>query len=156
MNTKKMKQLSAVPVSESSKVYRALKAWLETYNGKPAEHIDFEYLPEDGGLMFTVIQGALKIKQYILGGYMAQCQFQIMYRVICETNDDRMKADEVLNSYGEWCEKNTATLQIPAPEGMKTKRKKCLRNTESALIDRTNNSVEIHAIVLTLTYEVNY
>ncbi len=150
---KQMKKLSAVPVSESSKVYRAVKAWLDTYEDKPAARIDFEYLPEDGGLMFSIMQGALKTKQYVLGGYMAQCQFQIMYRVICETNDDRMKADEVLNSYGEWCEENTATLELPAPSGMQIKRKKCVRSAESATIDRQGD-VEIHVIPLILTYEV--
>ena len=152
---KEMKKLSAVPVSESSKVYRAIKEWLDTYSDKPADRMDYEYLPEDGGLTFTINnQGVLKTREYILGGYEAQCQFNIVYRVICATNDERMKADEVLNSYGEWCEQNVATLAIPQPEGSVAKPLKCMRSTESALMARENN-VEIHSISLILTYEVN-
>ena len=65
-----------------------------------------------------------------------------------------MKADEVLNSYGEWCEANLATLQIPAPDGKTARPIKCLPNNVSAIIARENN-IEIHAISITLTYEVN-
>lgn len=149
------KKLSAVPVSEASKVYRAIKQWLDTYTGSPAERMNYEYLPEDGGLTLTIDNaGAMKTREYILGGYEAQCRFQIVYRVICSTNDERMKADEVLNSYGDWCEKNLATLQIPAAEGKTARPIKCLPNNVSAILARENN-IEIHSISITLTYEVN-
>lgn len=152
---KQMKKLSAVPVSESSKVYRSIKEWLDTYPNKPAERMDYEFLPEDGGLTFAISnQGVLKTHEYILGGYEAQCQFSILYRVACATNDDRMKADEILNSYGEWCEQNIATLVIAAPPESTARPIKCMRNTESALLAR-EMGIEVHSIALILNYEVN-
>ena len=117
--------------------------------------MDYEFLPEGGVLTFAISnQGVLKTREYILGGYEAQCQFNIMYRVVCATNDERMKADEVLNSYGEWCEQNTATLVIAAPENSTARPIRCNRSTESAMIARDNN-VEIHSILMILQYEVN-
>ena len=152
---KQMKKLGTVPVSESSKVYRSIKEWLDTYEDKPADRMDYEFLPEGGGLTFAISnQGVLKTREYILGGYEAQCQFNIMYRVVCATNDERMKADEVLNSYGEWCEQNTATLVIAAPENSTARPIRCNRSTESAMIARDDN-VEIHSISMILQYEVN-
>lgn len=148
------KKLSAVPVSEASQVYRAIKKWLDTYSGSPAERMNYEYLPEDGGLTLVIDnQGARKTREYILGGYEAQCKIQIVYRVVCSNNDDRMKADEVLNSYGEWCERNIATLMIPAQDGKKAHPTKCTQDNESAIIARDNN-IEIHSVSLTLMYEV--
>ena len=64
-----------------------------------------------------------------------------------------MKADEVLNSYGEWCERNIATLVIPAQDGKKAHPTKCTQDNESAIIGRENN-IEVHSVSLTLTYEV--
>ena len=141
-----------VSVSESSQLYRAMRTWLNTNTNKPCTRVDFEYLPENGGVALTIIQGAYKTKQYITGGYQAQCQFKLVYRTICSCMEDRIVADEVLNTFGEWCESNLATLAMPATN---MKALKVRRDSESVILSRYDGDVEDHHILMTLIYEVN-
>lgn len=73
-------------------------------------NITFEDLPEnDVGITMSTRQTAYYEKQYIDGGYLANYQFDIIYRVLPTDDDDRLDAVEVLDAIGEWCEENKPT-----------------------------------------------
>lgn len=143
--------LDLVNVAETEKVKRAIRTWLNTNTDKPCAKVNFEFLPEDSGVALSIIQGAFVVKRYICGGYMAQVQFKLVFRTTCETADERLRADEVLDTFGDWCERNLATLQLP-DSNMKAKRIR--RDTTSTILARYEGNVEDHHILLTLQYEV--
>lgn len=136
---------------EQDRISRHLLAWLNRFPGKPVQSVNYEFLRDgEPGLALSTIQAAYKIRNYILGGYQAQYQFKLIYRVQPETtNDARLKADEVLNAYGDWA----TSEQVPElGEGIR-----CLRieaNTRSSLFARYENGDEDHQILMNMIYEV--
>lgn len=93
-----------LPWDETESAQRGLLKWLNTYPDLPTS-ISFENLPaDDVGLCVTTIQTAHKLKQYIVGGYLAQYQFNLIYRLQPSTDDDQLSAVELLNRIGAWAE----------------------------------------------------
>ena len=88
---------------------RKLLAWLNTFPDKPVDLIRFEFLPADTAAMaLSTIQAAYIVKKYILGGYQAEYQFKAIYRMKPgNSNDKRLKADELLNALGDWATSET-------------------------------------------------
>ena len=71
-----------VPAAEEDQVTRKLLAWLNTFPNKPVDLIRFEFLPADAESMsLSTIQSAYIVKRYILGGYLAEYQFKVIYRL---------------------------------------------------------------------------
>lgn len=138
-----------VSAAEQSAISRAVLTWLNSYEEKPYKKVDFEYLGKTAGLCVSVVQAAYKTRQYINGGYQAQYQFQIVYRLIANNVDDRLDADAALDAMGEWAEKNPPEV----PEGINSWKVK--RNTGAAVMARYDNNAEDHSIQLTIIYEVN-
>ena len=137
-----------VSAAEQSAVTRAVIAWFNGYTDLPLSKVDYEYLGKTSGLCIAVVQAAYKIKQYINGGYQAQFQFQIVYRLIADDVDSRIDADEALNEMGEWAENN-----VPSPpDGISNWKIK--RDTASACMARYDNNAEDHSISMTINYEV--
>ena len=93
-----------VSAEEQAQVSRLLLVWLNQFPDKPVNKINFEYLEEDVGMAMSVVQGVYKTRQFIDGSYEAQYQFQVINRVIPASNDERLKADEVLDMLGAWAE----------------------------------------------------
>lgn len=138
-----------VSATEQNEISRAVLIWLNSYEEKPKK-VDFEYLGKTSGLCLSVVQAAFKTRQYVLGGYQAQFQFQVVYRLIADDVNKRLKADEDLNKMGEWMETNIASLSLPA--GIVNERIR--RDMAAALMARYDNTAEDHSISMTLTYEV--
>lgn len=134
---------------ESEQIARAVRAWLNLYPYKPVSKLDVEYLGETTGLTISTVQAAYKTRRYITGGYQAQYQFALLYRIVPATTNERLEADEVLNNYAEWAEGT-----VPAfPANCRFQR--CTRNTNAALLGRDADGSEVHQILFTLLYEVN-
>ena len=142
------KPLVLVTAEEQKKISRAVLEWLNAYEDKPVKRIDFEYLTKTSGMCISTVQAAFKTRQFINGGYQAQFQFQIVYRLIASTNDERLDADELLNAFGEWCEKYPPDLTDDI------NRWKVRRDTGASVMARYDNGAEDHTIQLTLFYEV--
>ena len=138
-----------VSAEENAAISRAVLAWLNSYEEKPWNKIDFEYLGKSSGCCVSVVQAAYKTRQYITGGYQAQYQFQIVSRLIADNVNLRLKADEDLNTIGAWAEVDDG-LTLPAGCIIR----KVKRDTASALMARYDNNSEDHSISMTLTYEV--
>lgn len=134
--------------AEQKYIERSVREWLDTYPDKPVIQIDYEYLNDISGMTLSTAKSAVKVSQYITGGYKAQYQFNILYRTIAENTDERLKIDEALNAFGEWCENNPLTLGT----GMVVN--KVERTTNAGIAARFDDGVEDHQISLTLTYEV--
>ena len=140
-----------VSAAEEDQVSRKLLAWLNTFPSKPVDLIRFEFLPADTEAMaLSTIQAAYITKKYILGGYQAEYQFKLIYRVKPgNSNDKRLKADELLNELGDWA------ASAPRPDiGVGRKVIRVEPTTRSSMFATYENGDEDHQILMKLTYEV--
>lgn len=143
------KPLNMVSADETQSVSRALFRWLNTWPDKPVA-INYEYLPPDGeGMALSTIQGAFKLKEYIRGGYIGQYQFRLMYRVQPgNSNNNRLSADEILDSLGTWALKNRPLPDLgPGRRAMKIK-----INSLSSVFANYPDGSEDHQILMTMDY----
>lgn len=141
----------AVSAAEEYQVSRKLLVWLNTYPEKPVDLIRFEFLPADTTAMaISTIQAAYILKKYILGGYKAEYQFKLIYRIKPgNSNDKRLKADELLDALGDW----TIGQRPDIGEGKTVVSVE--PTTRSSLFAVYENGDEDHQILMKLTYEVN-
>lgn len=144
--------LSMVASTEQDQISRLLLVWLNQFPDKPVNRINYEFLDAGKpGMALSTIQGAYKTKRYILGGYEAQYQFKVIYRIQPGNSDDnRLKADELLNRLGDW-----ASNQRDMPVlGAGIRGLRIEANTRSSMFARYENGDEDHQILMTMTYEV--
>lgn len=99
----------------------------------------------------STIQAAYKTKRYIDGGYRAQYQFRVIYRVAPGSNDERLTAEEITNAIGAWAEANAKNLSL----GKKITVLHIARDTVAALYARYEGGIEDYQILMNLEYEVN-
>lgn len=142
-----------VPAAEEDQVSRKLLVWLNTYPNLPdgVDIIRFEFLPADTSAMaVSTIQAAYIVKRYILGGYQAEYQFKLIYRLKPgNSNDKRLKADELLNAIGDWASGQKPNIG-------ENKRVISLDpTTRSSLFAMYENGDEDHQILMKMNYEVN-
>ena len=136
-----------VSASQNAAIERAVLSWINDCPLKPRK-VEYSFLGKTSGIAIGTIQSAYKIARYILGGYRGQYQFEIRYRLIAENADERIFADELLNSIAEWMEQN-----IPdPPDGVSWW--KINRNTGAAPETAYDNGAEDHTIQLTIIFEV--
>ena len=141
----------AVSAAEEYQVSRKLLVWLNTYPEKPVDLIRFEFLPADTTAMaMSTIQAAYILQKYILGGYKTEYQFKLIYRIKPgNSNDKRLKADELLDALGDW----TIGQRPDIGEGKTVVSVE--PTTRSSLFAVYENGDEDHQILMKLTYEVN-
>lgn len=143
---------SLISVQEQDQVARALLAWLNQYPEKPVRRIEFECLPADkSGMALSTITAGYKLAEYITGGYDAQYQFSILYRVLPETSGDRLDAAERLGRLGRWAEQRA---DLP-PLGAGKVATKVERSSPAALAARYEDDSEDYQILMQLLYEVS-
>lgn len=136
---------------EEDQVSRKLLVWLNTFPEKPVDLIRFEFLPADTEAMaMSTIQAAYIVRKYILGGYQAEYQFKLIYRVKPGSSmDKRLKADETLNALGDW-------VSGKRPDIGEGKRVISIKpTTRSSMFAVYENGDEDHQILMKLNYEVN-
>ena len=101
-------------------------------------------------MAMSTIQAAYILKKYILGGYKAEYQFKLIYRIKPgNSNDKRLKADELLDALGDW----TIGQRPDIGEGKTVVSVE--PTTRSSLFAVYENGDEDHQILMKLTYEVN-
>ena len=123
--------------------------WLNTFPQKPVDLIRFEFLPADSAAMaMSTIQAAYIVKKYILGGYQAEYQFKVIYRIKPgNSNDKRLKADELLNALGDWALTQTPDI------GTGRRVIRVEPTTRSSLFAMYDNGDEEHQILIKRNYE---
>lgn len=143
-----------VAQEEQDKISRNVLVWLNTYPDLPVgvDLIRYEELKDDTvGLMLSTIQGAYILQRYIIGGYKAEYQFKLVYRLNPGASmDKRLKADELLNRLGAWASDNKKNLQLG--DGIRVLNVE--PTTRSSLFAMYENGDEDHQILMNLTYEV--
>ena len=139
-----------IPAAEEDQISRKMLVWLNTFPQKPVDLIRFEFLPADSAAMaMSTIQAAYIVKKYILGGYQAEYQFKVIYRIKPgNSNDKRLKADELLNALGDW----TLTQTPDIGAGRRVIRVE--PTTRSSLFAMYDNGDEDHQILMKMNYEV--
>lgn len=144
------KQRTLAPVRDEQRISRAMMAWINSYPDLPVGIVNFEQLKADASSMaLSTIQGAYIVRRYLYGGYRGEYQFKIIYRIKPGvSNDARLKADELLDSIGDWAADNDPNL------GEDIRVMKLEATTRSSLFAIYENGDEDHQILMKLTYEV--
>lgn len=160
MNLTNEKPLPLVAAEEEDKISRNVLIWLNTFPdipdsvlaGNPMTPINFEFLTDNRPCMaLSTIQSPYILDRYILGGYKAEYQFKVIYRIIpgaTSSPDKRLKADELLDRLGDWVSRGKPDLG-PGIRALKVE-----ATTRSSLFAMYENGDEDHQILMKLTYEV--
>lgn len=102
-------------------------------------------------MALSTIQGAFILQRYILGGYQAEYQFKLIYRIKPgDSMDRRLKADELLDRIGAWINDNKKSFQF----GDRLRVLNVEPTTRSSLFAMYENGDEDHQILMKLNYEV--
>ena len=110
MKSKNEKPHMLAAAEEVDKISRSMLVWANTFPENPVDIIKYEFLSADQGdetgMALSTIQGTYITKRFILGGYQAEYQFKLIYRIKPgRSNDKRLEADELLNHFGDWARK---------------------------------------------------
>ena len=101
--------------SERAQIDRSVLAWLNTYPDIP-EDVDMvkteaQLGVNQPGMAVSSITSAYISKSYILGGYQAEYQFTLIYRIKPGNSMDKsLTANETLNRIGDWSRQNKPDL----------------------------------------------
>lgn len=141
-----------VTAEEEQTISRAMMAWVNGWSGLPDTiiRVDFEQLAADKPSMaLSTVQGAYITRRYITGGHQGEYQFQLIYRIKPgNSNDKRLKADELLNAFEDWAVANLPDL------GNNVRVIRLEPNTRSSMLAVYENGDEDHQILMKLVYEV--
>ena len=134
---------------EEENIARKIMVWLNTCPEKPGTILYEELQADVTGMVMSVIPGAYITAQYIDGGYKAEYQFQLIYRIKPGASmDKRLKADETLDRIGDWAQDNPPDLGKGISVG------ECRRTTPSSKYASYENGDEDHVCSFRLNYEV--
>lgn len=154
------KAVKLVSAEEQDKVSRNVLVWLnefpdipdEVRDGNPLAPINFELLePNKPCMALSTIQAPYKAKEYITGGYQAEYQFKVIYRIVpglTASPNKRLAADELLDRLGDWISQSIPDL------GAGISNIRVGATTRSSLFAMYENGDEDHQILMKMTYEV--
>ena len=146
------KQKKLVSAEEEQDISRKMMIWANSFSDDdmPAATINYEFLAADSASMaLSVIQGAYITQKYILGGHEAEYQFKIIARIFPGTsNDKRLKADAMLNRFGDWAMQNYPSLG----DGIRVRRMETA--SRATMFARYEGGAEDHHILMKMIYEV--
>lgn len=152
MNSNEKTPAQLVAREEEDQVSRNVLEWLNAFPNLPefVDSIKYEFLQNDLPCMaLSTVQGTYIVEWNIIGGYTAEYQFKVIYRIKPgKSMDKRLKADELLDALGSW-----AAGQEPyIGEGLQVR--KIEPSTRSSLYAMFENGDEDHQIFMRLLYEV--
>ena len=146
---------SMVSAEEVDQISRSMLVWANSFPEKPVNIIRYEFLTvrdtvkSETGMAFSTIQGTYITQRFILGGYRAEYQFKMIYRIKPgDSIDARLSADELLNRFGDWARNNPPKL------GDNIRAIKVEPTTQSSKFAAYQDGYEDYQILMRLTYEV--
>ena len=166
MNSTNEKPHPLVAAEEADKISRNVLIWLNTFPdipdavlaGNPMTPINFEFLADNVPCMaLSTIQAPYIVEQYIVGGYKAEYQFKVIYRIIpgnTTSPDKRIKANELLDRLGDWSARSSRNSKSKLDLGEGINALKVEATTRASLFAMYENGDEDHQILMKLTYEV--
>lgn len=140
-----------VAAEERAAIDRNVLIWLNKFPDKPVGMITTEshLSVDEPGMALSSITSAYKDKIYILGGYQAEYQFKVIYRIKPgKSMDKSLKANETLNLIGDWASLNKPNL------GEKIRVISVSPISQAELYAPYENGDEDHQIMMKITYEV--
>lgn len=154
VSNRKEKPRILAAAEEVDKISRSMSVWVNTFPEKPVGIIKYEFLDTEQGeetaMALSTIQGTYITKRFILGGYQAEYQFKLIYRIKPgKSNDKRLEADELLNHFGDWARNQNPDLG----DGIRALRVE--PTTQSSKFAAYEDGYEDYQILMKLTYEVN-
>jgi hypothetical protein len=144
------KKIGLVSADEEIGISRRMVVWANSFPDSPVGFINYEQLDgEANSMALSTIQGTYITKRFICGGYEAEYQFKIVYRIFAgNSNDARLSADELLDRFGDW-----ATTEKPEIwDGIRVL--KVEPTTRSSLFAAYDDGTEDHQIMMRMIYEV--
>lgn len=146
------KQKKLVSAEEEQDISRKMMIWANSFSDDdmPAATINYEFLAADSAsVALSVIPGTYITQKYILGGHEAEYQFKIIARIFPGiSNDKRLKADAMLNRFGDWAMQNDPDLG----DGIIVQSMEV--TSRAALLYPYKDGSEDHQILMKMTYEV--
>lgn len=146
------KQKKLVSAEEEQDISRKMMIWANSFSDDdmPAATINYEFLAADSAsVALSTIPGTYITQKYILGGHEAEYQFKIIARIFPGTsNDKRLKADAMLNRFGDWAMQNDPDLG----DGIIVQSMEV--TSRAALLYPYKDGSEDHQILMKMTYEV--
>ena len=137
-----------VPTAEAEELKRNLLAWLNNYDGLPCR-IKYEFLNPDAiSMVMSTVQAPNKLRRYITGGYLGQYQFRLILRTQSLTDDERLSADEMLETMAKYIE------SADAPELDPNIKNVSFESTGAAIVSAFEDGSYDHALTFNMTYEV--
>lgn len=141
----------SVAAEERAAIDRSVLIWLNKFPDKPVGTITTEshLSADEPGMALSSITSAYKNKIYILGGYQAEYQFKVIYRIKPgKSMDKSLKANELLNQLGDWAAQHRPDLG----EGIQVIGVAPMSQAE--LYAPYENGDEDHQIMMKIIYEV--
>lgn len=145
------KPRALVAAAERDKIDRNVLIWLNSFPEKPIANFTTEshLSVKDEGMALSSITSAYINRRYILGGYEAEYNFKVIYRIIPGNSMDKsLKADELLNRLGDWASQNKPNLG----DGIRVTR--VTPTSQAELYAPYESGDEDHQIMMRITYEV--
>lgn len=145
------KKLFLVAESERNNIDRKVIVWLNKFPERPVGTITTEsHIPVDeSGMALSANTNAYISKRYICGGYQAEYQFTVIYRIKPGNSMDKsLKANELLNRLGEWAMQNKPDL------GKGISVLEVAQISQAELYTPYENGDEDHHMMMRITYEV--
>ena len=139
-----------IAAAAARSVHAAVKTWLNSCTELPQGiGVSFEDLPANAvGICFSTDQSPVYAARYIGGGYKAQYQFQVIYRVLPSDDGDMLDAVALLTDISAWCE----TAAPPAIEGAVNI--KIERTSDVAVLGVYKDDSTDYGCGITITWEV--
>lgn len=148
------KKIGLVSADEEAGISRKMVVWANNFPDSPVGFINYEQLDANSNSMaLSTIQGTYITRRFICGGYEAEYQFKLVYRVfVGNSNDARLTADEILNTFGDWASTLHPLEQPYIGEGIRVL--KIEPTTRSSLFAAYDDGTEDHQIMMRMIYEV--
>lgn len=160
MSSTNEKPAALVTAEEEDKISRNVLIWLNTFPdipdavlaGNPMTPVNFEFLTDNKPCMaLSTIQAPYIVERYIVGGYKAEYQFKVIYRIIpgaTTSPDKRLRADEQLDRLGDWAGRSKPDLG-PGIRALRVE-----TTARASKFAEYENGDEDHQILMKMTYEV--
>lgn len=107
------KPRAMVEDSERAEIDRSVLVWLNKYPDLPVAAVttDSQLGVNEPGMAVSSITSAYINRSYICGGYQAEYQFTLIYRIRPGNSMDKsLLANEALNRIGDWARRNKPNL----------------------------------------------
>ncbi|MGN0605898.1 MAG: hypothetical protein ACI4JM_05200 [Oscillospiraceae bacterium] len=143
------KNVQGIDISEQDLISRVM---LDLINSCPyipgGFTVQYGQLAESECMALIAVPGAVKLKEYITGSYLAQFPTALYYRSYPKDTLQRLNAQKIIDNTGQWLE----NAEYPAIDGNRTIQK-IYRASSSEIAYRGDNGIEDWQILITLEYK---